>query len=406
MSGKRRDKGEGSVYATDGKWREFLDLGYVGGQRKRKYFSGKTKRDVLDKLNAARRALGRAQVLPDDRQTVEQFLASWLQMVRQAKRARTYEAYDLQVRRLLPHLGRLRLSQLTPAAIQKAYAALLEKGLKGKPLSRRSVKHAHAALHTALEQALKWELIYRNPTDVVEVPQPPKREMATLGAEQAGHLFASAASQEDPLQALWIVFATTGPRMGEACALRWADLDLACGTAVIQRALQRQRGVGLVFVEPKSDSSRRTVQLARFAVAALKEHRKRQAEWRLSLGSEWHDHDLVFCSQFGKPLDPARVRDRFHRALDCADLPNLRPHDLRHTAATLLLKRGVHPKVVQELLGHSSITLTLGTYSHTTPAMHAEAARQMDVLFGGANPSDEMQPLQPKVQPNPRRRTE
>lgn len=139
--------------------------------------------------------------------------------------------------------------------------------------------------------------------------------------------------------------------------------------------------MGLVIVEPKTERSRRTIHLAAGTVEVLKEHRRRQIEERLAAGPLWEDQGLVFCNLTGKPLDPGTMSAVLHRALQKAELPAIRVHDLRHTAATLLLTQGVHPKVVQELLGHSTITLTLDTYSHVAPALHVEVATRMNALF-------------------------
>jgi integrase len=378
----KRGQGEGSIYKrkTDGRWAASVTLGYVNGKRKRKTFYGESRREVQEQLTAALRARQQGLLIVEDRQTVEQYLTrTWLPTVRQRIRPRAYENYDLNVRRILPYLGKIRLAALKPSAIQQCYTSLLEKGLKGHPLSRRSVEQAHTVLHAALRQALKWDMIMRNPADAVTVPRPMRREMKTLTADQALLLFDT--SKGSRFHALWLLFATAALWMGEATALRWADVDLRRGTAVIQRALQHQQGAGLVFVEPKSASSRRTVHLAQVTVAALLEHRTCQVEQRLQLGEAWDDQDLIFPNETGGPIQPGHVRDMFHQALAQAGLPRIRPHDLRHTAATLLFEAGTHPKKVQELLGHSSILLTLGTYSHVLPSMHDEVATHMDELF-------------------------
>jgi integrase len=139
-----------------------------------------------------------------------------------------------------------------------------------------------------------------------------------------------------------------------------------------------------VFVEPKTRYSRRSIALPDGTIAALQIHRKRQLEERLQVGAAWRDQDLVFCRWDGSPLEPSGVAQRFDGLLRQAGLPDIRVHDLRHTAASLHLLKGTHPKLVQEMLGHSTITLTLDTYSHVTPGMHAEAAKKMDSLFGAA----------------------
>jgi len=207
--------------------------------------------------------------------------------------------------------------------------------------------------------------------------------MQTLTEEEVGRLFQ--ASRGHRLHALWVLLATTGLRIGEALGLLWSDVDFASGRLVVNRALQRQPGVGYVFVEPKTAKSRRTVYLAQGTLASLAEHRRRQREDQLAAGSEWNNSGLVFATPVGRPVDGTWAIKWFHRALDQGGLPRVRIHDLRHTAATHLLRRGVHPKVVQELLGHSTISLTLDTYSHVAPALHAEVAKHMQVLFGSQN---------------------
>lgn len=275
---------------------------------------------------------------------------------------------------LFGHIGKLRLSGLTPAHVQAMYTALLDSGL-----SRRSVELVHAILHRALRQAVQWGLVGRNVTEAVSVPRPVRHEMKTLTAEQVQDLFSTTAG--DRLHALYVLLATTGLRLGEALGLKWEDIDFNTGRLTIQRALQRQHGVGFVLVEPKTERSRRTVHLAGGTVIALRGRRKRQLEERLVAGPLWEDMALAFTTPTGGPIEAWRVNELFHKALERAGLPRIRVHDLRHTAATLLLAQGTHPKVVQELLGHSTITLTLDTYSHVIPALHEEVAEKMNELF-------------------------
>ena len=170
-------------------------------------------------------------------------------------------------------------------------------------------------------------------------------------------------------------------RLGEALGLKWDDLDGPANRISVLRALQRQRGRGLVFVEPKTRRSRRTLQLSPTALTALDKHRRQQQADRLRAGPDWHDLALIFATPTGRPLSGELVNRHFHAALRRAELPDVRVHDLRHTAASLLLARGVHPKVVQEMLGHSTVMLTLDTYSHVTPGLHAAAAAEMEALI-------------------------
>jgi integrase len=229
---------------------------------------------------------------------------------------------------------------------------------------------------------MRWGIVGRNAADGVIVPRPEPSEMVTLSSEQLQVLFEATNGQA--LHALWVLLATTGLREGEALGLRWSDVDMEKATLVVRRALQRHGSAGLVMVDPKTARSRRTIHLSRLAVETLGGHRARQREARLIAGVVWRMDfgDLVFRSRNGGPLGSSWLNVVFKRELAQAGLPRIRIHDLRHTAATLLLTRGVHPKVVQDMLGHSSVTLTLDTYSHVTPALHKEAADHMDALLG------------------------
>lgn len=168
---------------------------------------------------------------------------------------------------------------------------------------------------------------------------------------------------------------------GELLGLQWADIDLDAGKLTVRRALQQQNEAGLVFVTPKSTRSRRTILLSQRGIEALRAHRDRQAFRRKQVGSEWRDFDLVFSGPVGGPTDPSWSRQTFYVALDAAGIPRVRFHDLRHTAATLLLLQGVHPKVVSDMLGHSTVGLTLDTYAHLLPAMHQQAAAALDAIL-------------------------
>jgi integrase len=178
-----------------------------------------------------------------------------------------------------------------------------------------------------------------------------------------------------------VVLVTTGLRLGEALALRWQDVDRKRGRLTVGRALQRRRGGGLHFVEPKTGRSRRTVQLAAGTIAALQLHHDRQGFEHQALGEAWADSGLVFTTTIGTPVQPETVSVALRKALAACGLDRVRVHDLRHTAATLQLEWGTHPKVVQEMLGHSTISITLDLYSHVAPAMHQEAAKRFGRLF-------------------------
>jgi len=362
MPTKRRGHHEGSIRErADGTWEARISL--PGG--KRRSFYGKTRKEAQDALRAALRDVDAGVDLGTGRQTVAQYLAKWLEAsVRPSVRVRTAEGYESIVRvRVVPRLGRIQLTRLTPLDLQGLYAALEAGGL-----SRRSVQHTHRCLHRAFDQAVRWGMLNRNPCDGTTPPQAARTEMRVLSQDQVDILIDS--TRDHPAHALYVLAVTTGMRAGELMGLKWGDVDLAGSALFVRRALQRQNAGGLVFVEPKTGRSRRRIVLSRVAIAALRLHRKAQLERRLFHGEDWQDLDLVFCGADGRPADPSWQRQVFYTVMKTAGLPAMRFHDLRHTAATLLLSKGVHPKVVSEMLGHATITLTLDTYSHLLPAMH------------------------------------
>jgi len=375
----RRGHGEGSVYQreSDGLWVGSIDLGYVNGKRKRRPLYGKTRREVTKKLAKALHEYQQGLPVAAERLTVAQFLERWLvASVQPSVKSKTYEGYESIVRvRVVPRIGRKQLAKLTPLDLQQLYANLQAAGL-----SKRSVHHTHRVLHRALRQAVSWDLIPRNPCERVTPPRPGRSEMQVLSEEQATAFLE--ATKDHPHHALYVLALTTGMRQGELLGLRWQDVDLDAGQLAVRQTLQWQRSRGLVFTTPKTARSRRIIILSQRAVQVLRRHRTRQLEFRLSLGEVWQDSDLVFTNEIGGPLSPSQQTRVFQRALAAAGLPKMRFHDCRHTAATLLLSKGVHPKVVSEMLGHSTITLTLDTYSHLVPVLHQQAAATMDAVFG------------------------
>jgi integrase len=208
--------------------------------------------------------------------------------------------------------------------------------------------------------------------------------MKALTSGQLIHLFDS--TQGDPLHALWTLLGTAGLRRGEALGLEWADVDLDGGRVSVRQTLQRRRGVGFVLVPPKTPRSRRSVLLTGLAVMALREHRCRQ------IAKFGNDSRFVFTNRIGGPLDGSRATIGLAKALLKAGLPRVRVHDLRHTTASVLLELGVHPKIVQDLLGHSTIAVTMDTYSHVAPGLHLEAVQKLDQLLSTARPRDESLP--------------
>ena len=344
------------------------------GHRPRRYC--KTRKEARDALKGLLQQAEQGIQLAQAPTTLGAYLARWLEAsARPSLKPKTYQGYESIVRvRIVPRIGALKLAQVTPPVVQQLYVDLASEGL-----SPRSAINTHRCLHRALEQALKWGLIARNPCDAVDAPRAARTEMRVLDRSQVDILVSSTTGDRE--HALYVLAVTTGLRQGELLGLRWSDIDFDVPRLSVQRALQPQRGKGLVFVETKTSRSRREITLSQHAVRALKRHRTRQLEERLLAGSAWTDAGVVFATVYGLPTEPTGATKRFKAALLRAGLPLIRFHDLRHTAATLLFSQGMHAKIVGDMLGHSTITLTLDTYSHVIPSMHATAANTMDALL-------------------------
>jgi integrase len=373
----RRGKGEGSVRRRpDGRWEGRVTIASEGGQQRRKSYFGKTRAEVANKLAAALKGLQDGLPLVGERQRVEQYLQQWLEAIRPTLRPESYRRYEDVCRLyLIPAIGRLPLAKLGPAHLQRLYAARLEAGLSGT-----SVQLLHGVIHRALEQAMRWGLVPRNVAHLVTAPRRSTPEMRTLSPEEAGALLDAASG--DRLEAFYVLAVTCGLRLGELQALQWRNVDLDRARLRVTATYQGMVDGKPLLAEPKTPRSRREIHLSALAVAALRRHRIAQLEGRLRAANLWEDHDLVFATLTGRPLDGNNFRQRaFARLLGKAGLPPMRFHSLRHTAATLLMAQGVPVKVASEMLGHADITTTLRTYSHVLPGMQQEAADAMDRLF-------------------------
>ena len=377
---RRRHYGDGSIYQRkDGRWVACLRVQDPSGRVKKVYRYRKTADDARLAMREMMRHAEDGYELTQGDPTLAKYLARWLESsVKPSCRHKTYTGYvSIVEHRVVPRLGKIKLSKVTPALIQGLYA-----DLAGGGLSPRSIINTHAVLRRALNQAVKWGMLPRNPCNAVDVPRAERPELQTLSREQVD-LFLDHTG-DDRFHALYVLAVTTGMRLGELLGLHWQDLDLDHARLRVRRSLQHHKGRGYVFVEPKTKRSRRTVMLSQRAVGALREHRRKQIEERLAFEGEWENPDLVFSNSWGGPLDGGWMTTRYKGILEDAGLPVIRFHDLRHTAATLLLEEGTHPKVVSDMLGHATISLTLDTYSHVIPTLHQEAANVMDRLFGGA----------------------
>ncbi|MBA2693071.1 MAG: site-specific integrase [Rubrobacter sp.] len=370
---KKRGNGEGSVTKRkDGRWMARYTVYTAKGQQRKSVY-GKTRKDASDKLAKVLSDCAEGIVYEDDNMTMDEYLDRWLKgSVRGSVRKSTYDrdAY-LVSNHIRPTLGRIKLKKLSPAHVQGFYREKLDAGL-----SPSTVHKIHAILHKALAQAVKWHMVPRNVTEATDPPKPTPKEMRPLSTEEVHRLLEAA--RGDKLEALYVLAVTTGMRQGELLALKWQDIDLENTTLSVRRTLTRDGG-RFTIGEPKTKKSRRSIRLTTQAAQTLKEHLSRQLRDIEMLGDRYEDRGLVFTTETGAPVIPSNLRRRsFAPLLKRANLPSIRFHDLRHTCATLLLTKGVHPKFVQELLGHATIAITLDTYSHVLPGMGDATARAME----------------------------
>jgi integrase len=250
-----------------------------------------------------------------------------------------------------------------------------------KGLSARVVRHTHSVLHNALKQAMKWGMLQRNPTDLVELPKVARAEMQVLSPEDASSFLKAASDM--PFGLVFELALLTGMRPEEYLALQWSDIDFVREVATVQRALVRRKRVWS-FEEPKTLRSRRTVPvpLPSRMLLRLGDHKRRQAERCLKASGNWEAHNLVFSGTNGSPLAIPNLTYRYFRPIqEKAGLPQIRLYDLRHTCATPLLMADENPKVVSERLRHSTIVLTLDTYSHVLPTMEQQATEKLEKML-------------------------
>lgn len=370
--------------ASNGTWYFIVDVADEHGDRRQTRRRGyATQRAAQAALNKLLQDLANRTYVSPSRQTLLRFLTDdWLPAIETTIRPSTFDSYRRNVRL---HVGghpiaTVPLQRVDAVKLNRLYADLLAGRSGSKPLSARTVRYVHVILHRAFRDAMRWDRIVRNPCTSADPPKPGKSHRSTMRTwsadELAGFLSATAG---DRLSAAWWLLAMTGMRRGEVLGLTWKAIDLDGGTLSVRRTLvttqaRRAGDPGMAWSEPKTDKGWRTVALDAETVAELRAHRTRQLEERLAAGPEYDDQDLVITTVFGKPVHPKTLSWYFGRAVKRTGLPKIRLHDLRHSYATLALKVGIHPRVVQERLGHANVGITLDTYSHVTMPMQAEAA--------------------------------
>lgn len=376
MKGHIRKRGKRS-------WAVILDIGEdLNGKRRQKWHSVKgTKKDAEDELARLINELRNGIYVESHKISTKDFLLKWLEHIKSKVAPSTHEGYEAIVMKyLIPKLGRFELTKLKPLHIESFYAEALKNGrLKGTGgLSKQTVLHFHRVLKEALNQAVKWKMLTVNPCHAVEPPKPDRFEIRALDSDASLELLE--AIKESCVYPATFFAVMTGLRRGEVLGLRWQDVDLQNGVLHVMQTVQ-QIYKRIEFRQPKTNRSRRPVIIPQIALDMLRKHKASQAENRLALGAAYQNNGLVFAREDGSPWSPDAFTSAYRSAVAIKFGKKVRFHDLRHSHATQLLKQGVHPKVVSERLGHSSISITMDIYSHVLPGMQEEAASKIDAAF-------------------------
>jgi integrase len=371
VAGKRRGSGEGTIFKRkDGRWAGSVTVGYdQAGRRRRHTVYGAKRSEVHEKLVELQNESRSGIVAEPGRVSVAQFLERWLHdSARTRLRPSTLRLYTGLVRNHInPRIGGVQLRKLGPEHVQALHSVMEQSG--ASPRLRQIV---HNLLNHSLRQALRWGLVSRNSMDVVDRPRASRREMRHLDPDQVVQLLAAANGER--FEALYVLAVTTGLRQGELLGLQWGDVDWQGQSLSVRRQLIENNG-RFELAEPKTTAARRKVELPSMAVEALERHRVR-------LGAVPHSTKLIFTDSQGGPVRKSNlVRRSFKPLLERARLPDIRFHDLRHTAASLALALDIHPKVISERLGHASVGITLDLYSHVLPSLQREAADRLDSLL-------------------------
>jgi len=371
-----------------------LGIDPATGKRKQQWVSVKgTKKEAEQRLAELLHQIDTGTFMRPGKTTLASYLRLWLKEYAFPNLApRTAEIYEYIARvHLIPSLGHVTLTQLKPEHLQKYYSEKLSHGrLDGKGgLNPKSVRNHHMALHCALQTAVKWGLLQRNPADAAVPPRFQKIEMQIWNEDEIRCFLE--ATRNSPHYPIFYLALFTGLRRSEFLALRWQDVDFIYCQLYVSRSMHRLKTGEVVYKNPKSAKGSRTVALSPSTLAVLREyHGRREAEC-LMMGHPLTEDDPVFSHVDGSPLLPNSISQAWVIAVRRAGLRPIRLHDARHSHASLMLKQGVHPKVVQERLGHSSVQVTLDTYSHVVPGIQQMAAARLDDIFKNRTKNEELQ---------------
>lgn len=367
---KKRGNNEGSVFRLpSGRW-----CGQVSHEGHRQSKSFVTQRECIDWVRKNLNQINDGMSYSSTQLTFSEYLDGWLINKKATRRYSTWIHYDWLVRGfILPVLGNIKLKDLRANHIQDLYNHLLKTGT-----GIHTIRKIHAVLNCAMNQAVKQDVIMRNPVSQVDPPPKPHREMTILTESQVSLLLVAAKGHR--LEALFHLTITTGLRESEVLALKWPDVDWVKRTLKVERQLERPHGEGVQFSPPKTAFGKRSIKLGNKSVDVLRRHDERQQAERIAAGGDWKDFDLIFPSRVGTPIHQRDLQRTFKILLKRAGLPPVRFHDLRHCSASLLLNSGVPVIIVSRRLGHARASITSDVYGHLIPSMQDEAAQLIDNL--------------------------
>ncbi len=376
----RRGNHEGSIYqrTSDQRWMGVALLGYDQlGKPIRKSVTAKTRNEVVQKLKQLRRQIEDGLPAPDTTLKVAQLFERWFEDVlrHQVAPSAASNYRTIAVNHILPTLGNKKVADLKVTDIDR----LLSKKIDGG-LSSSTVRRIRAVLAQCLDQGIRWSIVSHNVASLSRAPKMVRAEGRTLTPTQAKHLMSCLKVQRNG--ALYALMLSTGLRRGEVLGLMWKDLDVETGVLKVNRQLKREDGI-LLTSDTKTARSRRSVNLPAPMMAGLLEHEERQKSEKRALGRSWTNSGYIFTSTVGTPIDPRNLNREFQKICHSAGLGDWHPHELRHSAASLMLAQGVKLQVVSQVLGHASIRMTADVYGHILdPDREGAATAMVGLLWG------------------------
>lgn len=355
------------------------------GKQIQRSFTGKTQKEVREKMQAAAVEVNQGTYTAPSKLTVGQWLDIWQRDYLGAVKPFTVQCYERSVRLYIrPALGAIKLEALDAHTVQQFINELGQPRGEKPALSPKTVRNAHGVLHKALQQAVRVGYIRFNPADSCELPRAERKEIKPL--DDAAISAFLQAIKGHRFEAIYLTMLFTGLRRGEACGLTWDCVDLERGTILVNKQLQNVPGQpGEFRLVPTKNSKSRTITAAPFVVKLLRRHKTQQTEARLKAGPLWEDSGFVFCNEIGERISPSTVYHNYKRVVASIGLPEARLHDLRHSYAVAALRAGDDIKTVQGNLGHHAAAFTLDVYGHVTEEMKQASADRMEQFIKGVS---------------------